>query len=332
MGRSSRDSPSSSVRTKSCMPSPVLAEAATQRRWVKAARYCTSSGSSHRSTLFHSVTRGTSSRPSSPSSCRTAACCLSLAGLLMSTTWIITSASSTSSKVARKAATRLVGSFWMNPTVSVSSTSGWILDPGRRTLRVVGSRVAKSIFSASTPARVRPLRTVLFPELVYPTRATTGRPSFSLRLRCRARCLCTSLICLFRLRTRSRNSRLSVSIWVSPGPRRPTPPAPDWRSRWVHILVRRGRRYSLRARSTWSFPSFVRACCAKMSRISAVRSSTLMLAFSPPNSCSRFFCWRGDSSSSKMTVQQSAAFMAALISCTLPDPTSVLTFWMRIFW
>lgn len=30
----------------------------------------------------------------------------------------------TSSSVARKAATRLVGSFWMNPTVSVSITSG----------------------------------------------------------------------------------------------------------------------------------------------------------------------------------------------------------------
>ena len=47
---------------------------------------------------------------------------------------------------------------------------------------VCGSpRVAKSMFSASTPALLSLLRRVLLPALVYPTRATTGRPSLILR-------------------------------------------------------------------------------------------------------------------------------------------------------
>lgn len=37
--------------------------------------------------------------------------------------------------------------------------------------------VAKSMFSASTPALLNLLSRVLLPALVYPTRATTGKPS-----------------------------------------------------------------------------------------------------------------------------------------------------------
>jgi len=43
-------------------------------------------------------------------------------------------------------------------------------------------------------------------------------------------------------------------------------------------------------RRTWSLPSLVLACCAKMSRMRAVRSRTLMLAFSFPKIFSRFIC------------------------------------------
>ncbi len=51
------------------------------------------------------------------------------------------SASDISSRVARKAATNWVGSFWMKPTVSVSKAR---LPPGRFIRRVVGSRVANN--------------------------------------------------------------------------------------------------------------------------------------------------------------------------------------------
>ena len=69
---------------------------------------------------------------------------------------------------------------------------------------------------------------------------------------------------------RRRASRRSVSSCDSPGPRVPTPP--PRRSRCCHMPRMRGRLYSSCASSTWSFPSAVVACWAKMSRISCVRS------------------------------------------------------------
>mmetsp|Transcript_27875 Transcript_27875/g.73534 ORF Transcript_27875/g.73534 Transcript_27875/m.73534 type:complete len:220 (-) Transcript_27875:243-902(-) len=66
-------------------------------------------------------------------------------GEAASTTCSTSPASSSSSRVALKAATSLVGSFWMKPTVSDTSTS---LPAGRRRRRVVGSRVANSRSSA----------------------------------------------------------------------------------------------------------------------------------------------------------------------------------------
>ena len=76
---------------------------------------------------------------------------------------MIRSASVTSSSVARNAATRSVGSFWMEPTVSVSSSSR---PAGSSSFRVVGSRVAKSRCSARTPDPVSALSSVDLPALV----------------------------------------------------------------------------------------------------------------------------------------------------------------------
>ena len=78
-----------------------------------------------------------------------------------------------------------------------------------------------------------------------------------------------------RSETRVRARRRSVSSWLSPGPRVPTPP--PRRSRCCHMPRMRGRLYSSCASSTWSLPSELRACCAKMSRISCVRSTTRAL-------------------------------------------------------
>ena len=71
---------------------------------------------------------------------------------------------------------------------------------------------------------------------------------------------------------RRRASRRSVSSCDSPGPRVPTPP--PRRSRCCHMPRMRGRLYSSCASSTWSLPSALTACWAKMSRISCVRSTT----------------------------------------------------------
>ena len=68
----------------------------------------------------------------------------------------------------------------MNPTVSVTSTS---LPFGSGNLRVVGSRVANSWFSAYTSAAVNTLRSELFPALVYPTSEMTGTGVSFLRSR-----------------------------------------------------------------------------------------------------------------------------------------------------
>mmetsp|Transcript_8229 Transcript_8229/g.16481 ORF Transcript_8229/g.16481 Transcript_8229/m.16481 type:complete len:259 (-) Transcript_8229:456-1232(-) len=258
------------------MPSPVLALTAAARGSIAAStlRFSRCSAVS-KSILLKTRTRGLSPQPSSSSTADTAAQCLNHTGLLPSTTSTRTSLARTSSRVALKAATRVVGSFWMKPTVSVRITSGWVLRPGSCTLLVVGSRVAKSMSSASTFDDVSLLSRLLFPAFVYPMSDTRGTPNPVLDLRCRVRCRPMASICLLRDRMRSRMRRLSISSWLSPGPRRPTPPAPLCLSRWLQSRVRRGALYVSMASVTWSFPSRVRACWANMSRISAVRSTTL---------------------------------------------------------
>lgn len=78
-------------------------------------------------------------------------------------TWSRKSASFSSSRVAMKASTSWWGSFWMKPTVSEIRMVSPI---GSFSFRVVGSKVAKSLFSANTSALVRLFRRVDFPALV----------------------------------------------------------------------------------------------------------------------------------------------------------------------
>lgn len=67
---------------------------------------------------------------------------------------------------------------WMKPTVSVSSTS---LPDGSVSRRVVGSSVAKSLSSASTPAAVRRLSSVLLPGPPRAPLGAGGRAAAALR-------------------------------------------------------------------------------------------------------------------------------------------------------
>ena len=115
--------------------------------------------------------------------------------------------------------------------------------------------------------------------------------------------------------------RRSVSSCVSPGPRVPIgdePPEAVWRTRCVHIPVRRGSRYWYCASSTCSCPSRVRARWAKMSRIRPERSSTR----TPSSSSSTRIC-DGESSLSNTARSQSLARISSRSSATLPSPRKV---------
>ena len=128
-----------------------------------------------------------------------------------------------------------------------------------------------------------------------------------------ARCCCTSSRSALTFLIFSRTRRRSVSSWLSPGPRVPIPP--PVRDRWVHSRVSRGRWYSSAASSTCSRPSFVLAWRAKMSMISAERSSTLQ-----SSSFSRLRCWFGASSSSTMRTLKSVAAFSSTSSAARPLP------------
>ncbi len=117
-----------------------------------------------RSSLFQTSSIGAvSATPRSRRIFWTSPACSSVFGWLMSRTCTIRSASSTSSSVARKAATNCVGRSLMKPTVSDKITS---VPSGRLTARIVGSSVAKSMSLAITSAPVRWLNSVDFPALV----------------------------------------------------------------------------------------------------------------------------------------------------------------------
>ena len=89
--------------------------------------------------------------------------CASLSGWAMSRTWTMRSADTTSSSVARKAATSWVGRSEMKPTVSDRIA---LSKPGSRISRIVGSSVANSRFSANTLRPVSRLNRVDLPALV----------------------------------------------------------------------------------------------------------------------------------------------------------------------
>ena len=109
----------------------------------------------------------------------------------------------------------------MKPTVSVNNTSS---PSGILRLLVVGSRVAKSLSSASMPASVILLRKVDFPALVYPTMAITGIPSDILCFLSVSLELSTFSISLLSWLTLSLIALLSDSSFDSPGPLVPIPP------------------------------------------------------------------------------------------------------------
>jgi hypothetical protein len=77
----------------------------------------------------------------------------------------------------------------------------------------------------------------------------------------------------------------------------------------------RGSWYDSWASSTWSLPSAVWACSAKMSRITAVRSTTRAWS-----AFSRTRCCVGESSSSQTITSARASDAAARSSSSLPGP------------
>ena len=81
----------------------------------------------------------------------------------------------------------------------------------------------------------------------------------------------------------------------------------------------RGRLYSSCASSTWSFPSALTACWAKMSRISCVRSTTRAASASSSARC----CVGSSSSSTSRTSALAVARTACFSSSSLPLPTYV---------
>src|SRR5262249_21755497 len=125
-------------------PSPVRADTSTAGRPARSARLASRSrpAASRRSILFHtSMSCSPGSTPSCRSTVSTSCDCASLSSCETSRTCRITSAATTSSSVARKAATSVVGRSEMKPTVS----ERMIFAPcGRSSARMVGSSVANS--------------------------------------------------------------------------------------------------------------------------------------------------------------------------------------------
>ena len=123
------------------------------------------------SILLITTSSGTSRAPISASTARTAASCACGSASEPSTTCRIRSASFASSRVDRKASTSWCGRCRTNPTVSVSVNGR---PPGVSAFRTVGSRVANSASSTSTPAPVSALSRLDLPALVYPAITTDG--------------------------------------------------------------------------------------------------------------------------------------------------------------
>jgi hypothetical protein len=154
---------------KRSTPCPVTAETMIGRRSgvCRSARLTRRPrpSASRRSTLFQTSIRRLSfaAMPSSSSTFSTSRDCAAASSCDMSRTWRMTSASITSSSVARNAATSMVGKSEMKPTVSESMTR---LPCGRSTARNVGSSVANSMSADRTAADVIRLNSVDLPALV----------------------------------------------------------------------------------------------------------------------------------------------------------------------
>ena len=117
-----------------------------------------------------------------------------------------------------KESTSCVGSFLINPTVSLKRNGKFLIT----VFRTVVSSVANNLFSTNTSLFPTAFIKVDFPTFVYPTIATrTIVPRLLLWVLI---CLSIALILSFNKAILSRTIRRSVSISVSPGPRIPIPP------------------------------------------------------------------------------------------------------------
>ena len=168
LARRARRAPPRSAASSAGSPCPVRAEISADPR--RARRDLRQRLGPRRRRAGRSCSRprscracASSSTPSSPRIARTFSAWISLSGWAMSRTCRIRSASSTSSSVARKAATSWCGRSEMKPTVSDRMTRR---PPGSSTARIVGSSVAKSMSFASTAAPVSRLNSVDLPALV----------------------------------------------------------------------------------------------------------------------------------------------------------------------
>ena len=101
-------------------------------------------------------------------------------------------------------------------------------------------------------------------------------------------------------------------------PASPAARPPAWRDSDPPQPRSRGSMYSSCASSTWALPSREVACWAKMSRITAVRSTTFTLVAS-----SKARRWLGGRSSSTTMVSASSCATIPASSRALPEPTYV---------
>ena len=285
-------------------PSPVAAEICTASR-VAAGRARARASSSSASILLSTRIRGRSPAPISSSTSSTARIIpsLVLGAAEASTTWRTSVGAPGLLERRAEGVDELMGQLADEP----DGVGDEHLAPGDPRSRASSGRGCGRAGRARRRSR-RSARSssVDLPALVYPARATVRQ----------VRALALAALEVARVpdwsrrrlsaAMRSRARRRSVSIWVSPGPRVPMPP--PMRSRWVHSPRMRARLYSSWASSTWSLPSAVWAWSAKMSRITAVRSTTGV----SPSACSRLRSWRGVSSSSQTTTLASPCLSARL--------------------
>ena len=162
----------SMVASSRSTPSPVRADTATVAlsgwppsalRTLRPTASRSPPVSVSRSSLLNATTCGVSPAPISASTFTTCAVSSAACGEAASTTCTSSDASMTSSSVARKDFTSVVGRLRMKPTVSLSSAFRLL---GSVTARTVGSKVANIFASVSTPAPVSRLNSVDLPALV----------------------------------------------------------------------------------------------------------------------------------------------------------------------
>ena len=301
----------------SASPSPVIAETATApgtsgtMRRRPAGRPCSAPRSCAPASRHPACRRPPC--PPAPRSRRRAA--PSLSGCAASRTCRMTSASATSSSVARNASTSSCGSSLMKPTVSDRMTRR---PDGRRSPRMVGSSVANSWSRArhlGAGQRVEQRRLAgvgvadqrdhrerhapprgavqaagaahLLQILLQPHDALADQPAVGLDLRLAG--------------AAEEAEAAALPLQMGPGPHQARcadiPDAPARPAACLRVVAARS---------------------PKMSRIRPVRSMTLQ-----PQARSRLRCCTGDSAASTMATATSCSAIACLAASTWPSPSSV---------